>query len=272
MTATAQHIPTSRPALQWHGGKWLLAPWIIQHFPEHRRYVEPYAGGASVLLRKPRSHSEVYNDLDAEVVNFFQVMRDQGVELVRRLAITPYARDEFSRAYTPTDEPIERARRLVIRSFMGFGSNAHQRISGFRASSERSVTSPAREWANYPEAARAIVARLQGVVIENRPALDLIQATDSADTLFYLDPPYVSETRDPGADYAHEMRDDDHRAMLRVARSLTGSVAISGYRCNMYDDELRGWTRIDRNAFADGARPRVESLWINYELRQQSLL
>jgi hypothetical protein len=81
-----------RPALRYHGGKWLLAPWIIEHFPDHKIYVEPYGGGASVLLRKPRSYSEVYNELDGDVVNVFRCLRDHGPELRRRLTLTPFAR------------------------------------------------------------------------------------------------------------------------------------------------------------------------------------
>ena len=67
-----------RAALRWHGGKWILAPWIIAHFPPHRVYTEAFGGGASVLLRKGRAKSEVYNDLDSEVVNLFRVLQDRA--------------------------------------------------------------------------------------------------------------------------------------------------------------------------------------------------
>src|SRR5688500_1471666 len=110
-----------RPVLRWHGGKWRLAPWIIGHFPQHRIYVEPFGGAASVLLRKPRSYAEIYNELDGEVVNLFRVLRSADAhELVRRLELTPFARDEFVGAHDDTDDPIEAARQLVVRSFMGF--------------------------------------------------------------------------------------------------------------------------------------------------------
>jgi DNA adenine methylase len=94
----------TRPALRWHGGKWRLAPWILSHFPAHRCYVEPYGGGASVLLRKAPSDAEVYNDLDGDVVTLFRVLRDaaQSDRLVRLLRLTPFARAEFEGAYEPT--------------------------------------------------------------------------------------------------------------------------------------------------------------------------
>ncbi|TJV23013.1 MAG: DNA adenine methylase, partial [Mesorhizobium sp.] len=147
------NAPT-RPVLRWHGGKWLLAPWIIEHFPAHRIYVEPFGGAASVLLRKPRAYAEVYNDLDGDVVNLFRVLQDPlgGGELMRRLELTPFARAEFELGWDATDDQVERARRLIIRAFMGFGSNAHSdmgrghKTTGFRANSSRSGTTPAHDW------------------------------------------------------------------------------------------------------------------------------
>lgn len=253
----------TRPILRYHGGKWKLAEWIIGHFPFHRTYVEPFGGAASVLLRKPRSYAEVYNDLDGELVNLFRVARDDGQELKRRLELTPFAREEFVSSYDPDDNPIEQARKTVVRAFMGFGSNAHCRATGFRANSNRSGTTPARDWMNYPDALEAIVKRLQGVVIENRHALELVEQHDSEQTLFYVDPPYVAETRDAGEDYAFEMTADDHRQMAQVLRGVQGMVVLSGYGCPLYDELFGDWRRVERAAHADGARARVEVLWLS---------
>lgn len=253
----------SRPILRWHGGKWILAPWVIQRLPPHRIYVEPYGGAASVLLRKPRSYAEIYNDMDDEVVNLFRVARDRGEELAEALYLTPFSQAEFTESYEAATCAVERARRLVIRSFMGFGSNGCHRRSGFRRNSNRSGTTPAMDWMHYPEALRQTIDRLRGVVIERRDALDVMADHDGPHTVHYVDPPYVPETRDKGQDYAHEMTDIDHVALLGRLKELKGMVALSGYRCEMYDDSLAGWLRVDRAALADGARPRVESLWLN---------
>ncbi|MEN5278904.1 DNA adenine methylase [Brucella sp. TWI432] len=256
----------SRPLLRWHGGKWMLAPWIISHFPKHRVYVEPFGGAGSVLMRKDRSYAEVWNDLDGEVVNLFQVLRStDSSRLVEVLELTPFSREEFKMAYREADaDPVERARQLVIRSFMGFGSNGHSRVTGFRANSNRSGTTPAHDWANYPEALTAIIERLRGVVVENRDAKRVMATHDSADTLHYVDPPYVFETRsDPSKDYAHEMTDDDHAELLDFLQGLAGMVVLSGYPSALYDDALQGWRRIERAALADGAARRIEVLWIN---------
>lgn len=255
----------TRPVLRWHGGKWLLAPWIIENLPPHRVYVEPFGGAASVLIRKPRSYAEIYNDLDGDVVNLFRVLRDeaQGPRLADLVRLTPFARDEQVEAYETTDDATERARKLIVRSFMGFGSNGTHRATGFRANSNRSGTTPARDWHNYPEALAAIVDRLRGVTVENRDACEVMATHDCAEALHYVDPPYLPETRDAGGDYAHELTADDHAKLLVFLRGLTGAVVLSGYPHPLYDEALPGWTRIERKALADGARERTEVLWLN---------
>lgn len=265
----------TRPALRWHGGKWMLAPWIIDHLPPHRVYVEPYGGAASVLLRKARSYAEVYNDLDAAVVNLFRVLQDRalGDRLIALLRLTPFARAEFELSYQATDDPVEAARRLIVRSFMGFGSDGHntQVRTGFRADSNKSGTTPAHDWVNYPDCLGAVVARFVGVVVESRPALQVLRRHDKHDVLAYVDPPYLPATRSQKSRrsgvgyhaYTHEMSVDDHAEMLEALRGLEGMAVLSGYPSVMYDEALKGWRRIERPALADGARPRTEVLWLN---------
>ena len=144
-----------RPPLRYLGSKWKLAPWIVSHFPPHRIYTEAFGGAASVLLRKPRCHGEVYNDLDGEVVNLFRVLRNpaQARELVRLVSLTPFAREEFELSCLPDGDPIEQARRTVARSFMGFGSNAVQvGNTGFRGNTSRIGGTPAGDWLGMPRA------------------------------------------------------------------------------------------------------------------------
>lgn len=257
----------TRPVIRWHGGKWLLAPWIISHFPVHRTYVEPFGGGGSVLLRKPRCYAEVWNDLDSAAVNLFRVLRSADAqELIRRVRLTPFAREEFEETSSPlpAHDQIEMARHLVVRAFMGFGSNAHGRSTGFRANSNRSGTTPAHDWANYPDALALVVERLTGVIIENRDAKKVMLQHDSETTLHYVDPPYVLDTRgDDSPDYTHELTDSEHAGLLAFLKTLSGFVVLSGYPHAMYDAELAGWHRVERASLADGARARTEVLWIN---------
>jgi DNA adenine methylase len=261
--------------VRYHGGKWVLAPWIVRHFPAHRIYVEPFGGGGSVLLRKPRSFGEVYNDLDGEVVNLFLVARDQGLELQRRLALTPFSRAEFDLSYKISSDAVEQARRTVVRAGMGFASNLTRpnrdgspQRTGFRCNGWRSNTSAPRDWAGLPDSYAAIISRLQGVVIENRDAAKIILTQDAIDTLFYIDPPYVHSTRTADAGgthraYRHELNDQQHEDLAALLHQLKGMVVLSGYGCDLYKRLYRDWHRVEKSTYADGARARVEVLWLN---------
>lgn len=260
-----------RPVLRYHGGKWLLAPSVIEHMPPHRVYVEPFGGAASVLMRKPRSYAEVYNDRWETVVNVFRVLRDeaQACKLQRALHLTPFARDEFfSTAHEEGDDTVERARKTIFRSFAGFGSAATNGdyATGFRANSNRSGTTPAQDWANFPAEIPAFVDRLRGVVVENRPALEVIAQHDGPQTLFFCDPPYVHATRNMrrgNAVYAVEMTDADHEQLAEALHGVQGMVLLSGYPGALYERLYSDWECIERAAYADGAVERTEALWLN---------
>lgn len=266
----------TRPVLRWHGGKWKLAPWIIGHFPEHRVYVEPFGGAASVLMRKARSFAEVYNDLDGEVVNLFKVLRHptQAQDLIKLLRLTPFAREEFESSHdVSTVDPIERARCLVVRSYMGFGSDSAHTSgnTGFRAQGPLSKRSPEKDWTNYPFELRRVIERITGIVVERRPAVAVIARYDAPTTLHYLDPPYLPATRSTKSRkggqkyhvYQHELSAGDHAELLAFAKSLSGMVVLSGYDAPLYERELADWTRDEIATHADGARPRTEILWLN---------
>lgn len=262
-----------RPLARYHGGKWMLAHWIISNFPPHRCYVEPFGGGGSVLLRKPRCYAEIYNDLDGEIVNLFTVARSQGEALAALCELTPFARAEFVQSYETSDDPLEQARRTLVRSFMGFGSAAvSSQKTGFRANSNRSGTTPAHDWMNYPDALRITIQRLRGIVIENRDAMVVMRQHDTPQTLHYVDPPYTMGSRsDTRSDYKHELTDVDHETLAAGLRELAGMVVVSGYRSDLYDSLYAGWKRIDKAANADGAAKRIESLWLSPNIKAPGL-
>lgn len=263
----------SRPVLRWHGGKFRLAPWIISHMPTHRVYVEPFGGAASVLMRKPRAKSEVWNDLDGDLFNLFDVLRGpNAAAVIRAVSLTLFSRADFDIAYEPTDDPVERARRLLIRSHQGFGSNGANQRTGWRSKGYRAGALPQHNWAAMPEVLSDVVERLRGVCIERDDARDVMARYDESDALHYVDPPYHFATRtDAGHDYAHEMSDDDHADLLAFLPTLKGKVMLSGYPHPQYDEALSDWTRIERAALADGARKRVEVLWCNFKTHQMDM-
>lgn len=268
-------MTVTRPALRYHGGKFRLARWLLQFFPAHGCYVEPFGGAAGVLLQKPRVYAEVYNDLDGDVVNFFRVVRDPTMraDLIEACRLTPYAREEFEQSYESTDDPLERARRTCIRAAMGFGSaGATKATTGFRTDTRRKYGTAQHNWADYPGALGAIGERFAGVLIENRPALQVIQDHDGPDTLHFVDPPYVHDTRhmrNKGG-YRHEMTDAEHVELLQALSRVTGMVVLCGYRSELYDAHLADWQRFETEARISGGRGtsiRTEVVWLNEACR-----
>ncbi|MEW8091288.1 MAG: DNA adenine methylase [Candidatus Thiodiazotropha endolucinida] len=263
--------------MRYHGGKFRLADWIISFFPEHYTYVEPFGGAAGVLLQKPRSMSEVYNDLDGDVVNVFRVLQDKDLadDLHRRLIVTPYARAEFDISYEPTDNPVERARRTLVRAHQGFGSaGATKHKTGFRIDSAREYGTAAHLWAKYPKQIAGFVERMQSVVIENKPAIDVIANHDRHNTLYFVDPPYLHSTRKmrPGGYYNHEMTDEDHIQLLDALNQVSGMVVLSGYDSEIYNDALSSWTRHTTSARISAGRgtaTRTEVVWLNPACSQE---
>lgn len=269
-TLVIKHEAPRRSVLRYFGGKWAIAPWVIQHLPAHRVYVEPFGGAASVLLRKPRSRIEVYNDLDDEVVGVFRVIQqpDTCAALIRLLRRTPYSRAEFELAFQATADPIERTRRAIIRAFMSFHHEALFNPGKTTFADARHRTgnsSKAHEWATYPRSLGAVCRRLRGVIIERRDALDVLRAQDTADTLFFVDPPYLPATRSRSG-YRHELSEQRHIELLQRLQEVQGRVVLAGYPSWLYDGMLKGWQRVERQHRASGsARPRTEVLWIKPE-------
>ncbi|MCK4793825.1 MAG: DNA adenine methylase [Desulfobacteraceae bacterium] len=265
-------MPIKKPVMRYHGAKFRLAQWVMSHFPDHHTYVEPFGGAAGVLLQKPRSMSEVYNDLDADIYNVFKVLQDknQTAELQRLLLVTPYSRNEFELSYEETTDPVEQARRTIIRAHMGFGSaGATKHQTGFRIDSARKYGTAAHLWFEYPAEIASFGNRLQGVVLENRPAIDVLKNHDREDTLFFVDPPYLHETRSMGGHsrcYNHEMTNEDHEELLDTLQHLEGYVVLSGYDSGQYNDLLPGWEKRSTTARISAGRGtgiRTECIWLN---------
>jgi DNA adenine methylase len=250
-----------RPVLRWHGGKWKLAPWIMSHFPAHKVYIEPFGGAGSVLLQKLPVLTEVWNDLESEVVNLFRVLRSSTNELARAIYLTPFSREEYHSLYGACDDPVERARQFVARSFMGHFSKGALRKSGFDSRiNPDGFASRLNSLRAMPEEFYAIADRFRDVIIEQRPAQDIFAQYDRADVLFYVDPPYLS---DRAKHYTHELDEAGHTALLDTLRSLDGMAVVSGYRSELYDKALTDWRRVEIDAHADGGIDRVEVVWLN---------
>lgn len=260
-----------RPMVRWLGSKWRLAPWIISQLPPHELYCEPYGGSASVLLRKPRAPIEVLGDRDDELLCLYGVLRDPDLAARLRSAceLTLYSDAEFRLAMQrlgPDADPVERARRMVVRHAMQVSPDVRGETqgTGFRRYTAQVRRVASVDWTSYPDAIPAIHARLRGVVIERGPAVETMRRHDRPEALHYVDPPYVHATRsEVRKGYAHELADADHAELLDCLLSLKGMVVLSGYACPLYDEALAGWQRVTREVTDHARMWRQEVLWLS---------
>lgn len=267
----------NNPLLYYFGGKWAMANWIISFFPKHQYYVEVFGGGGSVLFKKPRSHKEVYNDINGEVVNLMRVVRDNWEPLEHKLKYTLWAREEFERALTdpPSDDPVERARRTIITSWMSRtngGVEAH--ISGFRSPSCYSHLPQEKVFPKMVNHIHDYAERLRGVEIESMDAVKLISKhLDNPDVLLYVDPPYTHDSRKSNMRYKFEYTVEDHKKLLELLKTAKCSVVLSGYNNELYSEKLRDW-HIEKQTVKtlSGKYNGEECLWMNYNLHNEWIL
>jgi DNA adenine methylase len=267
-----------RPALKMHGGKNYLARRILSLFPNHATYLEPFAGGLSVLLNKWRTQVEVAGDKNGPLIQFYTCLRDRPDELIKCVRSVPYTEEAFLGACAEIQhlDPIETAARFLIRNRFSRGG-----LGKDFAWSERlrgGQPGDVNGWETIVEQLPVIARRLQGVQFYPGEALDLIQKFDSPETLHYLDPPYLSTTRTAKDAYGpHEMSDQDHARLLETIISLQGIVVISGYDNPLYNLALRGWERFEFDIANHSGQTkvktrRVEVVWMSpnsdrFELR-----
>lgn len=259
------------PVMKYHGAKWALANWLIDHFPAHQTYVEVFGGSAAVLLNKQPSRYEVYNDKNDVIVNLFRVIRDDEMrdQLLKLLTMTPYSRTEFmdARHHDENCDPVTSAHKLLIRAQMGFGSSgATSSYTGFKSyTSTKGAASIRNLWTNLPANLVEVAVRLQNVMLENVDAQKLIKSHDSPETLFYLDPPYSASTRENNNTYGKfEYSDKEHIKLLDLVLSCSGKFIISGYENDLYNDVLKGWNKSFKSAAISsqkGSVVRTEVVW-----------
>lgn len=251
---------------KYPGSKWSLSEWIIRFFPEHHSYLEPFFGSGAVLFNKPRSHIETVNDLDQNVVNLFECIRENPKRLAEMVYMTPYARMVYEKAYEEIPEDkFEAALNFYIRLNMGHGFRTSGERVGWKndvQGRERSYAS--QDWCNLPEKIMQAAERLRGVQIENRPAVELIKRFNYENVLIYCDPPYMLETRH-GKQYRCEMDAEDHEELLEALLRHKGPVLISGYDTELYQEMLRKWERRENVSYSQVCSKKKEVLWMNFK-------
>lgn len=265
------------PTISYPGTKWKLADWIISYMPEHKVYLEPFCGSAAVFFSKLPAALETINDINGHVVNLFRVMREDPEELASAVALTPWSRQENELSYDrdlSVLDPVESARRFLVRTWQGHGSANGQHRNGWRVVRDEEKgprRTPYRQWQGLPDRVLAAAERLKSAQIECRPAVDVIKAFNQPGVLIYADPPYPSSTlsasRRGRKVYDDQMTDDEHAELLYTLDRHQGPVLISGYEHPLYEEleTISGgaWIKVSKRTYAEKAQKRTECLWIN---------
>jgi DNA adenine methylase len=260
-------------AFGWYGGKYSHLDWLLPLLPDCHHYCEPFGGSAAVLLNRSPSPVETYNDLDGDVVNFFQMLRDEKEKLLEAIGLTPFSREEFFIACdAPRDKisNLERARRFFVRARQvrtGLAQTASLgRWANCKNTSRSGMSGVVSRWLGSIDQLPEIGMRLLRVQIENRPAIEVIDLYDAPGTFFYCDPPYVHASRGDSKAYGYEMTDRDHGHFAERVDRVQGRVAVSGYRCKLYDRLFKEWNRHEApEKFCHSVKQtRQECLWTNF--------
>ena len=264
--------------LKWHGGKHYLAPLLVELFPKHLHYVEPFFGGGSVLFQKdPGNCSEVINDIHGELMAFWRVVQSPTrVEQMKEvLSVIPFGKPSFEDALDggtfgdPGDSELQRALRLFIRYRQSRGGMGKDFATLSRRRTRAGMNEQVSSWLGAIDGLSQAALRLRRVVIFSEPANAIIRQQDGDDTFFYLDPPYLKSTRTAKTVYDFEMSEEHHRELLEVVLSCEGKVMISAYQSELYDDLLCDWNyhdiAIDNKQSAKASKPKmIERVYMNY--------
>lgn len=269
-----------RPPFKTHGGKSYLCRRIIRLMPEHEYYCEPFVGGGSVFLNKPRAEreydGEAINDANPFVAAAWEQLKQNPGDLISRLMKTRYSQETFERskdyfAMTPLPgdrDPMDMAYHWIVCSCMSRGANRSDYSWSERT--RGGMPGNVNAWHTLMLELPRIAERVKGVLVFNMKALELLRLCDCKSMLFYLDPPYLPETRTSRDSYGpFEMSFEDHLELLAAVRRCKGKVMLSGYDSHLYDASLKGW-RVKRWELANHSgqgkikNRRTECLWMNF--------
>lgn len=232
----------TRSPLIWFGGKSKVAHHIISKMPPHTCYVEPFGGAAHVIAQKSPVYSEIYNDIDGEVVNFLLVARAEPQRLQKACESLPYSRSLYEKwkREQPPDDYFERALRFfyVNRSGIAKGNSdsAFSTDTGWRHSKEHNT---ARTYQSACQLITSFAERMKSVMIDNRDFRDILRVYDSPTTLFYVDPPYIGREKY----YAGGFTEQDHRDLAELLNKIKGMAIISYYSDPLLDELYSSWHR-----------------------------
>lgn len=249
--------------LNYPGSKWGMSEMIISLMPEHKNYLEPFAGSLAVFFNKEKVLCETINDLDGRLVNLYRQMREQPEKLAELISLTPYSREEQIISREVSADSLEDARRTMVLLWFSIGGKTSHNSSFKRNTTWRGPYNT-QTWSKVPEIILEATERLKNAQIENRPAIQLIQEFDDAETLIYVDPPYLPELLS-NSYYKHEMTRDEHFELLQVLNISKAKIILSGYESQLYDENLANWSKFVVPTATFTGKKKNEILWLNYE-------
>ncbi len=249
--------------LKYPGAKWRISDWIINYFPKHKVYCEPFFGSGAVFFNKEPSYIETINDIDGNIVNLFRVCREQPEALAKAMELTPFSREEFIECYDMSEgDAVERARRTLVRYHQSFGTTNSTK-KHWRNVQTYGGPRCATMWNYLPDTIMECCKRLKEAQIENIDAIELIKRYNHPDTLIYCDPPYLQSLRKKNM-YAHEFSDDKHIELLKVLKESKSKIILSGYDNQLYNEMLCDWYTDAKTTTAQMGLHRTEKIWMNY--------
>lgn len=254
--------------IKYYGGKTYMTDIIKQYFPNNYDvYVQGFGGGASLLFSKQQEKCQIYNDLGKNVYSLFKVLSDKSLfyQLKDKLDLTYYSADLRKQLKEKLKEDnlsiLERAYCFIYvnrSSFNGVGGFSTNLIT------RRNMSKSVSDYLSMIDGLPIIHNRLSSVIVQNRDIFELIPKYDSKNTFFYLDPPYVHETRSSNTSYQEEMSNEQHEQLINLINDSKGMFLISGYYHPIYDS-LNNFKKVDFES-PNANSNSIETLWFNYQI------
>ncbi|WP_081428021.1 DNA adenine methylase [Clostridium kluyveri] len=205
-------------------------------------------------------------------MNLFRCVRNKSEELAKLIYFTPYSREEYKESYNRSGNDIEMARQFLVRANMARAGMQYYSSSWRHAGPVLGATCNQRvigDWNKIPQRILDVAVRLKDAEIENTDALELIKKYNRKDCLIYVDPPYLLSTRRQRYYNVEMTGDKEHEELIKVLKKHLGTVMLSGYNSDLYNDLLHDWDTTEIKTNAEQGKERTEVIWTNFELPNQ---
>lgn len=260
-------------AFNYFGGKFTWIEYLYYNFPQNFNHlVDVFGGSFSVSLNYTGRIIRTANEINGEITNFFQVLRDREPELIRCLLLTPCSKNEYEKSWDIQGcDELEQARRFYVRvrqSFFGLGAQRqnkgwHMAKTKVNAAGGETVS----KWNNAIEKLYEVADVLrENFQITNFDFLECIDKLDFEGAFFYCDPPYPKETRASFNDYKFEFSTEKHEQLAKRLHQIKGMAMVSSYNSDMYNDLYSDWRKIEFPKKKNNIRSSEvqEVIWVNY--------